>query len=393
MATREFNFTVGPETSTQPQVGTPSADDDLITRSYADGRYLLGSQSVNKLGDAGYTVTDSDGYDVILVGQSANMTANRTVTLPTAADNDERRIRIGKADATAFTVTVDGEGSEVVGPNGATTRTLSRPDENIHLVCDGTRWHEVGRSLSDYAPIEISRKKNIGDAAYTITDVDGFDFVYSGTTLTAGRTVTLPLAANNDGRKITVKKADSGAFTLTLDGNGSEKIDGLSSLVLPLRYDSVTVECDGSAWHITDRKEYTPWTAYTPTVDQLGSGPTLNMYYMRQGNTLWVRGEITTGTGVGGTEVQIGTPSGVAIVTNASTNSIYAGHVIRVNSGITSVYHLLQTGTDTFFNIGYTTPSGSNASTPIAGTTFIGDSTRFTLISGPIEISEWTDTA
>ena len=43
MATREFNFTVGPETSTQPDVGTPTSDDDLLTRGYADDRYPNGS--------------------------------------------------------------------------------------------------------------------------------------------------------------------------------------------------------------------------------------------------------------------------------------------------------------------------------------------------------------
>lgn len=45
MATREYNFTVGPETSEQPAIGTPSGDDDLITRAYADARYPNGSEA------------------------------------------------------------------------------------------------------------------------------------------------------------------------------------------------------------------------------------------------------------------------------------------------------------------------------------------------------------
>ena len=44
MATREFNFTVGPETAQQPTVGTPSSDGDLISRGYADQRYTQGQR-------------------------------------------------------------------------------------------------------------------------------------------------------------------------------------------------------------------------------------------------------------------------------------------------------------------------------------------------------------
>lgn len=46
MTVREYTFTVGPETSTLPTIGTPSSDDDLITLGYADDRYTQGSEAV-----------------------------------------------------------------------------------------------------------------------------------------------------------------------------------------------------------------------------------------------------------------------------------------------------------------------------------------------------------
>ena len=46
MAVREFTFTVGPETSELPTVGTPSDPDDLISQAYADLRYTQGSAAV-----------------------------------------------------------------------------------------------------------------------------------------------------------------------------------------------------------------------------------------------------------------------------------------------------------------------------------------------------------
>lgn len=104
--------------------------------------------SVNSLGDAGYTITDADGYDVIIVGKSADMTAGRTVTLPTAADNSSRRITVTKGDSAAFDVTIDGEGAEVVGPGGATTLTLSKEGDHATLLCDGTEWRPIAGGLA-----------------------------------------------------------------------------------------------------------------------------------------------------------------------------------------------------------------------------------------------------
>lgn len=49
MAVREFNFTVGPETSTLPAIGAPSGPDDLISQGYADARYTQGSEAVADL--------------------------------------------------------------------------------------------------------------------------------------------------------------------------------------------------------------------------------------------------------------------------------------------------------------------------------------------------------
>lgn len=43
---REFDFTVGPETSELPGSGTPTSDADLITLGFADARYTQGSEAV-----------------------------------------------------------------------------------------------------------------------------------------------------------------------------------------------------------------------------------------------------------------------------------------------------------------------------------------------------------
>lgn len=83
-------------------------------------------------------------------------------------------------------------------------------------------------------------------AATTIVDSD--DVVLVDTT-GGSVTVTLPPAATNLGRRFTVKKLIA-ANTLTLDGNGSETIDGAATVALTTRYAARTVQSDGTAWHI-----------------------------------------------------------------------------------------------------------------------------------------------
>ena len=65
---------------------------------------------------------------------------------------------------------------------------------------------------------------------------------------TTSATITLPLASTNSGRIITVKKINSGA--VTIDGNGTETIDGALTKSLAALYDALRLICDGSNWHI-----------------------------------------------------------------------------------------------------------------------------------------------
>jgi hypothetical protein len=67
---------------------------------------------------------------------------------------------------------------------------------------------------------------------------------------TGAITVTLPAASANAGRRYFVKKIDSSANTVTIDGNASETIDGDLTATLSLQYEAVLVVCDSSNWHI-----------------------------------------------------------------------------------------------------------------------------------------------
>ena len=62
-------------------------------------------------------------------------------------------------------------------------------------------------------------------------------------------TISLPDARHSRAR-ITVKKIDASANTVTLDGLNSQTIDGDATLIISTQYTSVTVVSDGINWYI-----------------------------------------------------------------------------------------------------------------------------------------------
>lgn len=63
-------------------------------------------------------------------------------------------------------------------------------------------------------------------------------------------TITLPIAKNSDEYIFNIKKIDSSANAVTIDGNGSETIDDSTTYVISSQYDSITVQSDGTEWWI-----------------------------------------------------------------------------------------------------------------------------------------------
>lgn len=64
-------------------------------------------------------------------------------------------------------------------------------------------------------------------------------------------TATLPAAATSAGLTLRFKKTDN-VNNVVLDGNASETIDGATTKTLSTQYQSCTIYCDGSNWHVLD---------------------------------------------------------------------------------------------------------------------------------------------
>jgi hypothetical protein len=85
--------------------------------------------------------------------------------------------------------------------------------------------------------------------------------VTSATTLESGQTIvfanatggaftiTLPPANKFEGLTFDIKKVDSSSNAVTIDGDGSDTIDGATTYALASQYEAVELYSDGEAWH------------------------------------------------------------------------------------------------------------------------------------------------
>lgn len=88
----------------------------------------------------------------------------------------------------------------------------------------------------NYSP-NLSYQPVTKTANYTVTKSNGH---FRGDATSASFTFTLP-AATGTGYTLSFKKIDSSANTVTIDGNGSETIDGATTYVLSTQYQGVTI--------------------------------------------------------------------------------------------------------------------------------------------------------
>ncbi len=116
-----------------------------------------------------------------------------------------------------------------------------------YLWIEGNYLRYIDASVVEHALalLHINVVTKTGD--YTITTTD--DVILADAS-SGAFTVTLPTAAGIKGRVYDTKKTDSSGNTVTLDGNGSETIDGATTQVIKAQYTTITVFSDGSNWHI-----------------------------------------------------------------------------------------------------------------------------------------------
>lgn len=235
---------------------------------------------------------------------AASFTNTGTVTLFTASDTV-----VGKATTDTLTnksisgstntLTAIPAGTALSGQvpiaNGGTGQATANAGLNAllpsqtgnntkFLQTDGTNatWQTASAGSGE----SIITKTNTD---YTILDGDGYTTILFSTGNT-DRTATLPLLANNQSRRIRIMKMDTGTGKVTIDGNGSETINGSLTLVtITTQYDEIIVQAGPTEWYIVGY--VLPPNSEVIATNGNGTGSTNNMIRRYTNNT-------TTGTGI-----------------------------------------------------------------------------------------------
>ncbi len=142
------------------------------------------------------------------------------------------------------------------------------------LVADAT---EVAARATLDAP-QTPRAYTASNADYTSPDSarnEIIDVITGG----SDRTITLPAIANSDGAVITIRKIDSGAGDVVIDGVGSEEIGytGATNFTLNGQDQWVTLQAGVSKWAVIASNGQELKT--TDSVDRTETGPTASTWY------------------------------------------------------------------------------------------------------------------
>jgi hypothetical protein len=156
------------------------AKDYILFQLNADGYWyeITRSASLPHAGIQSYTagaITLANGDETILVNSTAGASS---MTLPTAANNKGKMLRIKKTDSSANAITISTTGGQTV--DGLTSVVLGTQYATLEVISDGTNWSMI---QPGYAPSQtlINGGASASSATtYTSTPTPAFGAYYTG---------------------------------------------------------------------------------------------------------------------------------------------------------------------------------------------------------------------
>jgi len=202
-----------------------------LTASIAD---LNSTTTTALLKTSAYSLLITDRGKTILCDATS---APFTIDLPAAATAGNKfKIIIKKIDKSANAVTIDPAASEKI--DDRTTYLLSDYFDFVELHCNGSNWYVVASQIrGTVLSVSSTYTLNLSDNTKLVkADANGGAF-----------DINLPSAATvGRGWRVSIKKVDVSANTVTAKPSGAETIDGAVSLGLSTQHFSVTLISDGT---------------------------------------------------------------------------------------------------------------------------------------------------
>lgn len=321
-----------------------------VTYTFTNGTVADGDQMNTNFTDIINGTSDgTKDFSISALTVASTATFNGAVTLGNATTDDitvtgslASSIPVKTADTYDIGTAALPLRDVYVGDNGSSVGigadAAASADWNFTFPpASGTKGYVMQTSGSGahvWAPLQTDINA-VSSSDYTVLDNDGYRHIHV-TTGASDRTITLPTAADNTDRVITIKKIDSGAGTVIADGEGSETIDGATTLVLPSQYNTITLVCNGTGWHCIEK---TIHGKYTPTVTNVGNLTNITAggtYYSVNGRCVSISGRFTADLSSAGTNVgRISLPATIGSINFTSASDV-AGVCSYFESGQSS---------------------------------------------------------
>jgi hypothetical protein len=285
-------------------------------------------------------IDDLEAADVVL--DSRLDTAETDIAALEAADTAlDGRLDTAEADIVALEAAdvtlqsnIDAKQNDVITSQGdLVVGNGSGDPARLAIGASGTVLQSNGTTASWGTPAAGAYSAKSAD--YTVLDNDGIAEL--GVTAASDVTITLPTAADNANRVLTVKKVDSGSGKVIVDGESAETIDGETTYSLYVQYDAITLLCTGSAWLIVNKNLVINGRHRFETMTNFSSNNTWIPYYGSQ--TVTEGSSITsTNSSTNGYSATINQPGFYKVKRQAwrTGGTGYASITKNVNSGLSA---------------------------------------------------------
>ena len=230
--------------------------DGSTTKKITRGNFISG------LGGGSVTTVSIAGTDGIDVDSGSPITSTGTITLGLSNIANDKlansKIVLAADSGTAEdvylgeTLTVAGGAgvSTVVSATDTVTVSVNVDDATIEVNSDSLRVKAGGidtNELADASVTEAKRDRTVDTHTVSSTSLSDINLVTTGA---SNLTMTLP-ADPTDGQIVTVKKIDSGAGEVIIQGDGTDPIDGATAgKRLYYQYESLTCVANSDEWFI-----------------------------------------------------------------------------------------------------------------------------------------------
>lgn len=205
------------------------------------------------------TITFAQNVGINTDGSTPNGDALLHIKNDASSGKDSSVVRIeneqnGANDVTGLEIFNSGTGAtakwDIYIPASASTNLQFKNNgtDRVTIQNDG----DVG--IGTTSPVStLDIQGSLSHRTTTITSATTLDNTHNIILCNTGSyTVTLPPASSNTNRLYTIKNIDVDGDVITIDGNGSETIDGATTFDLSAYNEAVTIASDGSNWFIIE---------------------------------------------------------------------------------------------------------------------------------------------